>query len=103
MLIAEIEQRTGKQIYELFDLIGGTTPTDIGRVELGGVDVSTLTASGRARRGLGRRQPFVSCFLCFERYKYTRHYSITNISTGVPFLMADCSSVFHVGIRDSNE
>jgi ABC-type branched-subunit amino acid transport system ATPase component/MFS family permease len=38
----------------LFDLIGGTTPTDTGRVELAGADVSTLTASGRARRGLGR-------------------------------------------------
>jgi len=38
----------------LFDLIGGTTPTDAGRVELAGLDVSTLSASARARRGLGR-------------------------------------------------
>jgi ABC-type branched-subunit amino acid transport system ATPase component/MFS family permease len=38
----------------LFDLIGGSTPTDSGRVELAGVDVTSLTASGRARRGLGR-------------------------------------------------
>jgi ABC-type branched-subunit amino acid transport system ATPase component/MFS family permease len=38
----------------LFDLIGGSTPTDSGRIELAGIDVTSLTASGRARRGLGR-------------------------------------------------
>ena len=38
----------------LFDLIGGTTPTDAGRVELGGHDLSSATASERARSGLGR-------------------------------------------------
>ena len=38
----------------LFDLIGGSTPSDGGRVELAGADVSTIGASGRARRGLGR-------------------------------------------------
>ena len=38
----------------LFDLIGGTTPADAGRVELGGHDVTSSTASERARSGLGR-------------------------------------------------
>jgi len=38
----------------LFDLIGGTTPADAGRVELGGRDLSSATASERARSGLGR-------------------------------------------------
>lgn len=38
----------------LFDLIGGSTPTDGGAVELGTHDISRLSPSGRARRGLGR-------------------------------------------------
>jgi ABC-type branched-subunit amino acid transport system ATPase component/sugar phosphate permease len=38
----------------LFDLIGGTTPADAGRVELGGHDLTSATASERARSGLGR-------------------------------------------------
>ena len=38
----------------LFDLVGGSTPTDRGRIELAGVDITHLTASERARRGLGR-------------------------------------------------
>jgi len=38
----------------LFDLIGGTTPSDGGRVELGGTDISSATASERGRLGLGR-------------------------------------------------
>ncbi|MDG2039357.1 MAG: ATP-binding cassette domain-containing protein, partial [Ilumatobacter sp.] len=38
----------------LFDLIGGTTPTNAGRIELAGHDLSSATASERARRGLGR-------------------------------------------------
>jgi branched-chain amino acid transport system ATP-binding protein len=38
----------------LFDLIGGTTPADAGRVELGGHDLTSSTASERARSGLGR-------------------------------------------------
>ncbi len=38
----------------LFDLIGGTTPTDGGRLMLAGADVTSISASGRARRGLGR-------------------------------------------------
>ncbi|WP_040491492.1 MFS transporter [Ilumatobacter nonamiensis] len=38
----------------LFDLIGGTTPSDSGRVELGGQDLTSATASERARSGLGR-------------------------------------------------
>ncbi len=38
----------------LFDLIGGTTPTDAGRIELAGHDLSSATASERARSGLGR-------------------------------------------------
>ena len=38
----------------LFDLIGGTTPSDGGEVELGGENVTSASASERARRGLGR-------------------------------------------------
>jgi branched-chain amino acid transport system ATP-binding protein len=38
----------------VFDLIGGSTPSDAGVVHLGGRDVTSLSASSRARRGLGR-------------------------------------------------
>ena len=38
----------------VFDLIGGSTPTDTGVVRLGGRDVTSVSASGRARHGLGR-------------------------------------------------
>jgi len=38
----------------IFDLIGGSTTADSGRVALGDTDVSDLSPSGRARRGLGR-------------------------------------------------
>ena len=38
----------------LFDLIGGSTPADAGRVELAGNDLTSSTASERARSGLGR-------------------------------------------------
>jgi ABC-type branched-subunit amino acid transport system ATPase component len=38
----------------LFDLISGFTASDGGRVEVTGRDVTHLTASGRARAGLGR-------------------------------------------------
>ena len=38
----------------LFDVLCGFTPPDSGVVQLGGVDVSSLTADARARRGLGR-------------------------------------------------
>jgi ABC-type branched-subunit amino acid transport system ATPase component len=38
----------------LFDLLGGSTATGSGRIELGGVDVTRLPPSVRARRGLGR-------------------------------------------------
>ena len=38
----------------LFDVLCGFTPPDSGAVELGGVDVSSLPADARARRGLGR-------------------------------------------------
>jgi branched-chain amino acid transport system ATP-binding protein len=38
----------------LFDHVGGATPADHGVVVLGGHDVSGLSASARARRGLGR-------------------------------------------------
>ena len=35
----------------LFDLIGGTTPSDSGRVELGGDDISSASVSERALNG----------------------------------------------------
>ncbi len=38
----------------LFDLIAGSTPADSGTVVLSGQDVSRLSASARARQGLGR-------------------------------------------------
>ena len=38
----------------LFDVLCGFTSCDSGAVELGGVDVSSLTPDARARRGLGR-------------------------------------------------
>ena len=38
----------------VFNLLGGAQPVDGGRVELAGHDVTRLTASARARRGLGR-------------------------------------------------
>jgi ABC-type branched-subunit amino acid transport system ATPase component/ABC-type branched-subunit amino acid transport system permease subunit len=38
----------------LFDLLGGALPTDGGHVTLAGRDITALTASQRARRGLGR-------------------------------------------------
>jgi branched-chain amino acid transport system ATP-binding protein len=38
----------------VFDLIGGSTPSDAGLVRLAGRDVTSLSASSRARRGLGR-------------------------------------------------
>ncbi len=38
----------------LFDLIGGAVPTDAGSIRLGHRDVTRMSASARARRGLGR-------------------------------------------------
>ncbi len=38
----------------LFDLISGYVTSDTGRVVLDGVDISDVSASARARRGLGR-------------------------------------------------
>jgi branched-chain amino acid transport system ATP-binding protein len=38
----------------LFDLIGGALPANYGSVRFAGHDVSSLSASGRAQRGLGR-------------------------------------------------
>jgi branched-chain amino acid transport system ATP-binding protein len=38
----------------LFDLIAGSTPSDGGTVELGHHDISRMSPSARARRGLGR-------------------------------------------------
>ena len=38
----------------VFDLISGVLPVDVGRIELGGVDIGTWSASRRAVAGLGR-------------------------------------------------
>ena len=38
----------------IFDLISGFTPTDSGRIELMGIDVTPMSASARAKAGLGR-------------------------------------------------
>jgi branched-chain amino acid transport system ATP-binding protein len=46
----------------LFDLIGGSTPTDTGSIRLADHDISRLSASGRARRGLGRSFQDASLF-----------------------------------------
>lgn len=38
----------------VFDLVSGFTPSDAGRIELDGVDITALGPSGRHARGLGR-------------------------------------------------
>ena len=38
----------------VFDLISGVLPVDVGRIELGGVDIGTWSASRRSVAGLGR-------------------------------------------------
>jgi branched-chain amino acid transport system ATP-binding protein len=38
----------------MFDLVSGFLPVDSGHIRLGGRDVTSLSADGRARRGLGR-------------------------------------------------
>ncbi|HMK98799.1 MAG TPA: ATP-binding cassette domain-containing protein, partial [Acidimicrobiales bacterium] len=38
----------------VFDLISGVLPTDGGRIELGGTDITSWTSDRRARAGLGR-------------------------------------------------